>query len=607
MKIVMSTYLFHAILLMLVLVSSAIMASADTLPNDDSSHHAEAQSSRILKIHLRIEMENFDKLQQIELQQVWILFADKGSDSRIDETDLPVEPRYIDAVLQIGGRLRSKSRWLNAIGLEAKPTEIRSIARLPFVREIHPILTYTDRFELPVAQSPTAPPAIAPLNYGASHTQIAQMKADFLHQEGFLGEGMVVGLLDTGFSLAHTALQHINVIAQHDFVNDDDNPADEIGQDDSDQDDHGSIVLGILAGNAPGNLIGVAYRASYLLAKTEKVSENGQHFERLIEEDWWIEGLEWLEEMGADVVISSLGYSDWYHFKDLDGKTSKLTIAANLAVEKGMAVVVAAGNQGNLPPGDFGLPGRITVPADGIDVLAIGAVDAAGRVPRFSSHGPTFDGRIKPDLMAMGSGVTSINSLTRTRFSNIHRGTSVATPLAAGVVTLLLQAFPLAIPQDIALALRSTASQSHKPDNVSGYGIINARAAYEVLLDQFGQTGIPEPVGVETPTNSLPVTLGNLKRGILLQNYPNPFNAETWIPFKLFSQSQVTIRIYDLHGSLINAIVLGDLLAGDYSSKQRAAYWDGRNFYGEQISSDSYFYTLELLGETHTQKMIVLE
>ncbi|MCH8290928.1 S8 family peptidase [Candidatus Poribacteria bacterium] len=597
---------FHAISLMLVLVSSAIVVSADTLPNDNSSYHSQAQPSRILKIHPRIEMRDSDKL-----QPVWILFTDKGSstkvDSRTNETDLSVEPRYIDAVLQIGGRLRSKSRWLNAIGLEAKPVEIRAIARLPFVREIHPILKYTDRFELPVAQSPTAPPAIAPLNYGTSRTQVTQMKADFLHQEGFFGEGMVVGLLDTGFSLAHTALQHINVIAQHDFVNDDDNPADEIGQDDSDQDDHGSIVLGILAGNAPGNLIGVAYRASYLLAKTEKVSENGQHFERLIEEDWWIEGLEWIEEMGADVVISSLGYSDWYRFKDLDGKTSKLTIAANLAVEKGMAVVVAAGNQGNLPPGDFGLPGRITVPADGIDVLAIGAVDAAGRVPRFNSRGPTFDGRIKPDLMAMGSGVTSINSLTRTRFSSIHRGTSVATPLAAGVVTLLLQAFPLATPQDIAHALRSTASQSHKPDNVAGYGIINARAAYEMLLDQFGQTGIPEPVGVETPTNSLPVTLGNLKRGLLLQNYPNPFNAETWIPFRLFSQSQVTIRIYDLHGSLINAIVLGDLIAGDYSSKRRAVYWNGRNFYGEQISSGSYFYTLELLGETHTQKMIVLE
>ncbi len=577
-----------------------------------------------------------------ETLRIWVLFTDKGalttsnlqealdryqvqmSDrvkkrrryrahlSRPDLTDLPLESRYIDAVLRVGGKLRSQSRWLNGIGLEATMEEIRAIARLPLVRAIDPILRHTETFELPVSGSgslsPRAPSPVVVLDYGNASEQITQIQADFLHQEGFLGKSIVIGLLDTGFNLAHTALPDVDVLAQHDFVNDDDNTADEIGQDDPDQDVHGSIVLGILAGKAPGQLIGAAHRASYLLAKTEKVTENGRNFERQIEEDWWIEGLEWLEEMGADVVSSSLGYFDWYRFRDLDGKTSKVTVAANLAVQKGMSVVIAAGNLGAQPPSNaLGLPGRITPPADGFDILAIGAVDRDGQVAPFSSRGPTFDGRIKPDLMAMGEDVTSINASTRGDFSSNYLGTSVSTPLAAGVVALLLQAFPLATPQDIADALRRTASQSDKPDNTAGYGVIRARAAYEALLDQFGQTGFPKPIAVQPAHDRLRITWGKLKQGDLFQNYPNPFNAETWMPFKLAFPGRVTIRIYDLRGQLVNVLEPGHLPTGNYSSKHRAAYWNGRNLNGEPTASGSYFYVLEFLGQTYTRKMILLE
>ena len=577
-----------------------------------------------------------------ETLAVWVFFADKGISPasvhqrvleryqaemsgrakvrrryrahlhRSDFTDLPVESRYIDGVLRMGGKLRSKSRWLNGIALEATAEELRKIARLPFVRAIDPIRRHTEIFELPVGRSgsvsPGAPSPVEVLDYGTAGVQIAQIQADFLHQEGFLGEGMVVGLLDTGFNLEHAALERVDVIAQRDFVNDDDNPADEIGQDDPDQDDHGSVVLAILAGDAPGKLIGIAPRARYMLAKTEKVSENGRFFERQIEEDWWVEGLEWMEEMGADVVSSSVSYSDWYRFNDLDGETSKITIAANLAMQKGMPVVIAAGNLGAQPPSDaLGLPGRIAPPADGFDVLAIGAVDRDGEVLRFSSRGPTFDGRVKPDLMAMGEGVTSIDSLTRGGFSTNHRGTSMATPLAAGVVALLMQAFPLSTSQDIVNALRGTASQSDQPDNAAGYGIIRARAAYEWLLDLFGQTGFPDAIAVQPEADQLPTTLGELKQGELFQNYPNPFNAETWMPFKLASPGRVTIRIYDRYGHRINVLELGVLPAGDYSAKHRAAYWNGRNFRGERAASGSYFYVLEFLEGTYTGKMILLE
>ena len=575
-----------------------------------------------------------------ETQKVWVLFADKGFSTTSDQrraigqyqtqmsnrakhrrksraplrrpdfTDLSVESRYIEAVLRLGGKLRSKSRWLNGIGLEATAQEIREITRLSFVRAIDPIHQYTMSFEGPTSGSlsPSAPSSAEVLDYGNAKTQIAQIQADFLHQEGFFGENTVIGLLDTGFNLEHTALERVDVIAQHDFINDDVNTADETDQDDLDQDNHGSAVLAILAADAPGQLIGITPRARYLLGKTEVVSRRGVVFERQIEEDWWVEGLEWLEEMGADVVSSSLGYYDWYRFADLDGKTSKVTVAANLAVQKGMSVVISAGNRGAQPMNDtFGLPGRITPPADGFDVLAIGAVDSDGQVVAFSSRGPTFDGRIKPDLLAMGIGVTSIDSTTRGDFSSDHLGTSFATPLAAGAVALLMEAFPLATVQDIVNTLRMTASRADKPDNTAGYGVIRARAAYDRLFEQFGHTGLPQPVAVQPTSDLLPTTLGKLKRGELLQNYPNPFNPETWLPFKLASAGQVTIRIYNSDGRLINLLELGKLAAGDYSEKHRAAYWNGRNFDGERAASGTYFYVLEFQGETDTRKMILLE
>ena len=575
-----------------------------------------------------------------ETLKVWVLFTDKGFStaahqrraidryqtqmsskakrrresrahrSRPDVTDLPIESRYIEVVFQLGGKLRSKSRWLNGVGLEATAQEIREIARLSFVRAIDPIHRHTMFFEGPTSSSllPSAPSPAKVLDYGNARTQITQIQADFLHEEGFFGENIVIGLLDTGFNLEHTALERVDVIDQRDFIHDDANTTDEREQDDPRQDEHGSAVLGILAGDAPGQLIGVAPRARYLLGKTEKVSQDGHIFEREIEEDWWIEGLEWLEEMGADVVSSSLGYADWYRFGDLDGKTSKITIAANLAVQKGMPVIIAAGNLGTQQPSDaLGLPGRITPPADGFDVLAIGAVDRDGQVAPFSSRGPTVDGRIKPDLMALGEGVTSIDTTTRGDFISDFIGTSAATPLAAGVVALLLEAFPLVTVQDVVNTLRNTASQSDKPDNAAGYGIIRAQAAYNRLLDQFGHTGFPQPIAVHPASDPLVITFGKVKRGELFQNYPNPFNAETWIPFKLAASSQVVIRIYDLDGHLIHLLDLGKLSAGDYSTKHHAAYWDGRNLNGERAASGTYFYVLQFQGKATTRKMILLE
>ena len=251
----------------------------------------------------KVTFQSLSETSNNQNQKVWIHFTDKGyltkeklesaidlyqkrmsarvkyrrlirtGRRKADFTDLPVHSIYIDHILQIGGRLRSRSRWLNAIGLEASLQQIMQIKKLPFVRSITPILTRTTELHVEArSQILAAPPTNQ--SYGDSDTQVAQVQADFLHQKGFFGAEIIIGLLDTGFNLKHTAITHLDVIDQYDFVNDDNDTSDQFNQDDLKQDEHGSIVLGILAGLAPEKLIGLAYQASFLLAKTEKISDN---------------------------------------------------------------------------------------------------------------------------------------------------------------------------------------------------------------------------------------------------------------------------------------------------------------------------------------------
>ncbi len=223
----------------------------------------------------------------------------------------------------------------------------------------------------------------------------------------------------------------------------------------------------MLGGYAPGTLIGPAYGADFLLAKTET-----DKFERPIEEDYWVAGIEWAESLGAEVVSSSLGYTDWYTFADMNGLTAVTTRAANRAAELGVVVVNAAGNERGAAWN------HIIAPADGFEVLAVGAVTSSGAIASFSSPGPTADGRIKPDVCALGvNNRLAANLADGTDTYDRGSGTSFATPLIGGVAALLLEAHPGWTPREVRAALLASASRSGAPNNDFGWGIANAAAA----------------------------------------------------------------------------------------------------------------------------------
>lgn len=382
----------------------------------------------------------------------------------VDARDIPVRDVYIEAVEELGARIRTSSKWLNAVSVDVEAGAISAIASLAFVMEVRPVASFT-REPVMAGEVPTAQPfskGSRGFDYGNSDNQVEMIDVPQLHDQGLDGSGVIVCMLDTGFERNHEALDHLDLIAEWDFINDDGNTTNESG-DPLDQDYHGTLTLSTLGGFHEGRLIGPAYGASFLLAKTENTAS-----EKPIEEDWWVEGIEWAEANGADVASSSLGYTDWYSFSDMDGVTAVTTIAADIAVENGVVVVNAMGNEGQYS-------GAIIAPADGFNVISCGAVTSSGYLTEFSSSGPTYDDRTKPEVCAQGSSVyAASNSVNRYTYVD---GTSLSTPLVGGVVTLLLQAHPEWTPADVRYALMSTANRWWNVGNNYGWGVISALRA----------------------------------------------------------------------------------------------------------------------------------
>ncbi len=386
----------------------------------------------------------------------------------IDYHDLPVNASFIDTLSLYGFTRRHNSTWLNAVSGYLPRTRLDKVARLPFVREIRLLPPATKRqqqFDFREKTSISAPRQNHLLHYGNSAIQLEMLNVPALHDLGLSGNGILICLLDTGYDLRHNALQSVKVIAEYDFINHDSVTINEPDKDPPGQDEHGTKVLSVVAGNSPGELYGTAYGASFLLGKTEILDA-----EVIIEEDNWVACIEWAERQGADIASSSLIYNEWYSYNDMDGNTAIITRVADMAVARGMIVTVSSGNERNSEWY------YISAPADADSVISIGAVDRKGMLASFSSGGPTVDGRIKPEVVALGKAVLAVNPGIPSAYSYVD-GTSFANPLIAGVCALLLEAHPYWTPMQVREALMQTADRAHSPDNNYGWGLVNALAA----------------------------------------------------------------------------------------------------------------------------------
>lgn len=393
----------------------------------------------------------------------------------VDARDLPLPTEYTAAVTATGARPRRASRWLNAASVDATAAQIAAIARLPFVAKVDLVAKFRRGEAQPTAreaavaeaarEAAASQPSRWTLDYGGSTAGLEQINVPPAHELGLSGHGVVVAMLDAGFRLSHLCVQDVPILAQWDFVHDDGNVQLEPGDHDF-QDRHGLQTLSTIMGYRAGELVGPAYGASAILAMTEDTGS-----ETPIEEDNWVAAVEWVEGLGADLISSSLGYYYWYDFSDLDGNTAVTTVAADLAVARGLPVFVSAGNERE----NAAFP-HILAPADGDSVVAAAAVNLDGVVASFSSPGPTFDGRIKPDLSAQGVG-NFVAAYYDDELYSTADGTSFAAPLLAGVAALMLERVPALTPMQIREALRATASRAAHPDNDYGWGIIDAYAA----------------------------------------------------------------------------------------------------------------------------------
>jgi serine protease AprX len=382
--------------------------------------------------------------------------------------DIPVCENYLEQLSSYGFHVRHTSRWLNAASGFAPVEALFAIASLAFVRQITllPYTRHSSEIKQLVSHDVTSADTLA---YGASAAQLEQIHVPEVHQLGFSGQGIIIGMLDTGFNLKHEALRHIDKIAEYDFVFNDvitQNEAADIAT----QERHGTRVLSVIGGEKSGSLYGPAFKAGYILAKTEDMRS-----ETPVEEDNWVAALEWAEAQGVDVISTSLGYYDWYTYQNMDGRTAVTTRIAAKAAALGVVLCAAAGNERNDTWHYIGAP------ADADSIITVGAVDIQGQITFFSSAGPTFDGRIKPEVVACGLHVYMVSSSCDSCYTT-DNGTSFSTPLVAGVAALLLQAHPHWTPMQVRDALMMTADRHDNPDNLYGWGLVNALAALNYRL-----------------------------------------------------------------------------------------------------------------------------
>ena len=445
----------------------------------------------------------------------------------LDSLDLPVSPARIAEVLAIGAsvegqpiELLHRSKWFNGIVIRfdtalvdsaAASALLEAIAALEGVSETRAAAWHeTSR---PIDLPPAALPRTAQVyhsgsgKYGAAWGQVNQLRLDLLHGLGHRGAGMLVGVLDSGFDRVDDnpafARAHAEgrIVIGGNFPNGG-NASPWIYSEHA----HGAMVLSTMLGelDAPEGeaFLGTAPDAAYVIFRTEDV-----HWEHLVEEYHWVAAAERADSMGCDVLNTSLGYSlfdapsEDHSPAELDGETFRITQASDIAATRGMLVLNSAGNSGNSPWQ------KITAPADGDSVIAVGAVDVFGQHASFSSYGPSADGRIKPDLCATGRDAAYIHPDGSIRTGN---GTSFSSPILCGAATSLWGAHQDQPAWAIRRALLESASLWSAPDTVRGFGIPDLWAAH-LILGGKAPEDLTAGAGVLVYPNPVPTSTGRLR------------------------------------------------------------------------------------------------
>ncbi len=388
----------------------------------------------------------------------------------IDSLDYAVSPAYLDSLKKKGVRICHTTRWLNGATIEATDDIAQDIRRFPFVTNVEATRLSTTDVAVPRRKMQVE------LTSDATdcHQQLEMMNLPLLHDRGYKGQGIKIAVLDGGFRNINTLDVFDSVRVNNQYIGAYDFADDEIdfyGE----GTEHGSMCLALIAGNRD-DYLGAANQAAFCVMRTEEVSTESPK-----EADNWVAAVEKCDSLGVNIVSTSLGYSvfdnaEWnYKYEQMDGRSCRASRAAVIAARKGMLLCTAAGNSAKTE-----WP-WIDVPADADSTLTVGAVGRDSVLASFSSYGPSADGRIKPDVCALGVGTCLVNP--NTGLLQNSNGTSFATPLIAGLAACLWSAFPDETNMQIMERIRMSSHLSRQPDNYYGYGIPNVRKAIEGQTD----------------------------------------------------------------------------------------------------------------------------
>ncbi|HEY9168333.1 MAG TPA: S8 family serine peptidase [Lutibacter sp.] len=503
-----------------------------------------------------------------QVEDAWVFFKDKPSQTAfiaapltmlsqraldrraryniaLDLKDVPTEASYITQIKNSTGiTVKAKSKWLNALHIQGTQTDINKLLSLTFVAKVE----YANKSLNPSgkntkqqkeAQKTNKLDFTTDFNYGNATNQIQMLKGNVLHQNNFTGQDMQIAIIDAGFPNVDkfTAFKRIRdnnqILGGYDFVNRNENFY--TGS------YHGMAVLSTIAGYIDNQFIGTAPDAKFYLFISEDTAN-----ETPLEESLWVEAAEKADSLGVDIINTSLGYTTFdnqkynYVYADMDGKTTFISRGAEIAFSRGMIVVNSAGNEGNASWH------YINSPADAVSVLSIGAVNATGVIASFSSYGPTSDNRVKPDVCAQGAGVYIINSSGSIATSN---GTSFSSPILAGVVACLWQAFPTKTNAEIIKMVKESAHLYASPTAQEGYGIPNFESVFNLL-------------NIEETEDILEVVV-----------YPNP--SENEIKFKFPNQvSEMELVVYNVLGKRLSSEKINKLNpTSDISNLSQGLYF----------------------------------